>query len=155
MDWEGVWILAEQRGGRVQTVQKLNDSQAEVVETVIRHGARGIGQPVGKLDLPEGVFLAAVLRGTEVFMPHSRTRLAEGDTVVSFVLPGLRDRLENLFARRGGFTFGSAGEPAAAEADDGRPSETDTAVAPPPQALPEGGSEGAVARPDPAGRQGA
>jgi hypothetical protein len=29
----------------------------------------------------------------------------EGDVIVAFVLPGLRDRVERQFSRRGGLTF--------------------------------------------------
>jgi cell volume regulation protein A len=63
-----------------------------------------------ELRLPRGAVLGAVSRGDEVFVPRADTRLEEGDSVVAFVLPGLRRRVEKLFERRGGLLFGRGGE---------------------------------------------
>ena len=98
-------LLRYARGGRVQTVQKIGDA-AEVVEMVVRHGATGIGQTLKDLDLPDGALVGAIMRDHEAFIPHGLTRVEEGDVVVAFVLPGLRDRVERMFARRGGLSFG-------------------------------------------------
>jgi trk system potassium uptake protein TrkA len=92
--------------GRLQAVQKLGDSASEVLELVVRSGARAVGRTLRVLRLPDGVVLGAVQRGDEVFVPQADTRLAEGDSVVAFVLPGVRDRVERVFERRGGLLFG-------------------------------------------------
>jgi len=98
-------LLRYARGGRVQSVQKIGESSAEVVEMVVRHGAKAVGVSLKDLALPEGVLVGAVRREGEAFIPHGRTVINEGDVVVAFVLPGLRDRVERLFARRGGLHF--------------------------------------------------
>lgn len=92
--------------GRVQAVQKLGDSASEVLELVVRAGARASGRTLRELRLPRGSVLGAVQRNDEVFVPLADTRLQEGDSVVAFVLPGLRDRVERAFERRAGLLFG-------------------------------------------------
>ncbi|MBM3985052.1 MAG: Trk system potassium transporter TrkA [Planctomycetes bacterium] len=96
--------------GRLQAVQKLGDSASEVLELVVRGGARAAGRTLRTLRLPQGAVLGALSRGDEVFVPRADTRLEEGDSVVAFVLPGLRRRVEKLFERRGGLLFGRGGE---------------------------------------------
>jgi trk system potassium uptake protein TrkA len=95
--------------GRVQSVlqavQKIGESSAEVAEMVVRQGAKAAGVALRDLHLPHGALVGAVVREDEAFIPHGRTVLAEGDVVVAFVLPGLRDRIKRLFARRGGLSF--------------------------------------------------
>lgn len=98
-------LLRFARGGRVQSVQKIGESAAEVVEMVVRHGAVATDRTLRELGLPTGVLVGAIMRGREAFIPHGGTRVEEGDVVVAFVLPGLRDRTERMFARRGGLNF--------------------------------------------------
>ncbi|MCB9898310.1 MAG: Trk system potassium transporter TrkA [Planctomycetes bacterium] len=109
-------LLRYARGGRVQTVQKIGENSAEVMELVVRQGARGAGESLKDLKLPDGALVGAILRDAEAFIPHGRTVIEEGDVVVCFVLPGMRDRIERMFARRGGLTFG--GETAAGESGE-------------------------------------
>jgi trk system potassium uptake protein TrkA len=111
------------RGGRVVSVQKLGDSAAEVVEMVVRSGARAAGRSLRELKLPEGLLVGAVVRDEETFVPHGNTTIEEGDTVVTFVLPGMRDRAERLFARRGGLHFAQPGRRAAEPAEPQGPAE--------------------------------
>ena len=106
-------LLRYARGGRVQSVQKIGDSAAEVVEMVVRHGSKAVGETLRDLKLPQGALVGAILRESEAFIPHGRTRVEEGDVVVAFVLPGLRDRVERLFARRGGLHFSDESAPEA------------------------------------------
>lgn len=113
-------LLRYARGGRVQSVQKIGESSAEVVEMVVRQGAKAAGVALKDLSMPEGVLVGAVLRGGEAFIPHGRTVVNEGDVVVAFVLPGLRDRAERLFARRGGLHF--ADDTTVDETGDGKDS---------------------------------
>ena len=99
-------LLRFARGGRVQSVQKIGDSTAEIVEMVARHGAKAVGKQLRDLKLPQGALVGAIMREHEAFIPHGGTRVEEGDVVVAFVLPGLRDTIERLFARRGNLSFG-------------------------------------------------
>lgn len=108
-------LLRYARGGRVQTVQKIGDN-AEVVEMVVRHGAPAIGHSLRELHMPNGALVGAIMRDHEAFIPHGGTKVHEGDVVVAFVLSGLRNQVERLFARRGGLSFSEgSGEAEGAE----------------------------------------
>jgi trk system potassium uptake protein TrkA len=125
-------LLRYARGGRVQAVQKIGESTAEVIEMVVRHGAKAVGVMLKDLKLPNGALVGAIMRDKEAFIPHGRTEVREGDVVVCFVLPGLRDRVERLFARRGGLNFAGEGSPpSAAESEESRPSGEPVAVTEP------------------------
>ena len=89
----------------LQAVQKIGESSAEVVEMVVRQGAKAAGVALRDLHLPNGALIGAVVREEEAFIPHGRTVVREGDVVVAFVLPGLRDRIRRLFARRAHVSF--------------------------------------------------
>ncbi len=102
-------LLRYAQTGRVQAVlqavQKIGEDSAEVVEMVVRQGAKAAGVSLKELKLPNGALIGAVVRDGEAFIPHGRTVIEEGDVVVAFVLPGLRDSIKRLFARRGGLQF--------------------------------------------------
>jgi trk system potassium uptake protein TrkA len=89
----------------VDTIEALVDSPGSIDVGDFCGGARAAGRSLRNLRLPRGAVLGAVRRGDEVFVPRADTRLEEGDSVVAFVLPGLRRRLERLFERRGGLHF--------------------------------------------------
>lgn len=106
-------LLRYAQVGRVQAVlqavQKIGENSAEVVEMVVRGGAKAAGVPLKDLKLPSGALIGAVVREGEAFIPHGRSTIEEGDVVVAFVLPGLRDTIKRLFARRGGLHFADDG----------------------------------------------
>lgn len=106
-------------------VQKIGESSAEVVEMVVRQGAKAAGVPLRDLHLPKGSLIGAVMRDDVAFIPHGLSVLQEGDVVVAFALPGLRDRIQRLFARRGGLHF----------AGDGSASVTGEVPAPPTRSI--------------------
>jgi len=102
-------LLRYAQVGRVQAVlqavQKIGENSAEVVEMVVRQGAKGAGISLRELKLPSGALIGAVVRDGEAFIPHGRTVVEEGDVVVAFVQAGLRDVIKRMFARRGGLHF--------------------------------------------------
>jgi NhaP-type Na+/H+ and K+/H+ antiporter len=94
-----------------------------VMEMVVRHGAKAVGIMLKDLKLPDGALVGAVMRDKEAFIPHGRTEVKEGDVVVCFVLPGLRDRIERLFARRGGLHFAGDSSSSSHVDESGAPAE--------------------------------
>lgn len=115
-------LLRYAQVGRVQAVlqavQKIGENSAEVVEMVVRGGAKAAGVALKDLKLPNGALIGAVVREGEAFIPHGRSTIEEGDVIVAFVLPGMRDTIKRLFARRGGLHF--ADDSGASESGDRR-----------------------------------
>lgn len=67
-------------------------SDVEMVEFVINHEAAG--RTVGRFEVKDRLRIAAVKRGTEVFIPSTRFILEEGDLVVAAAREGVRKRID-------------------------------------------------------------
>lgn len=67
-------------------------SDVEVVEFVINHEAAG--RTVGRFEVKDRLRIAAIKRGTEVFIPSTRFVLEEGDLVVAAAREGVRKRID-------------------------------------------------------------
>ena len=110
------YVQVGARQSVLNAVQKIGENSAEVVEMVVRKDAKAVGVALHDLRLPNGALIGAVVRDEEAFIPHGRTVIKQGDVVVAFVLPGLRDRIKRLFVRRKGLQF--AGDSSSSDAGD-------------------------------------
>ncbi|WP_308417871.1 Trk system potassium transporter TrkA [Jeongeupia sp. USM3] len=100
-------LLARVRRGDIVAVHSLRRGAAEALE-MIAHGKRSTSRVVGRrieeLNLPAGLFIAALIRGDEVLMAHHDTVIEDEDHVIVFVdkKRGIRE-VEQLFAVKLGF----------------------------------------------------
>ncbi|MBP6117033.1 MAG: Trk system potassium transporter TrkA [Neisseriaceae bacterium] len=82
-------ILAYIRRGDIEAVHPLRRGAAETIEAIIhgdQHTSRLIGRPISKIDLPIGCYISAVVRGTEVILPHDEDIvIREEDHIIFFV----------------------------------------------------------------------
>lgn len=110
-------LLAHVRHGDVAAVHSLRRGAAEALELVV-HGdssnSKVVGRPVGKLDLPPGVTVGAIVRGTpprsggvdrrRVLIAHHDTVIEAEDHLVLFLISkDLVAKVERYF--QVGFTF--------------------------------------------------
>jgi len=81
-------ILAHVRQGDVKSVYSLRRGAAEVIEAVV-HGdkktSKVVGRPIGKLKLPKGATVGAVIRGDIAFIPNDEMPIVSGDHIIIFV----------------------------------------------------------------------
>ena len=81
-------ILSHVRMADVTVVHSLRRGAAEALEIVV-HGDRSssacIGRRVDQIAWPDGSFLGAIARGTEVLMAHHSHSIQEGDHLIIFV----------------------------------------------------------------------
>ena len=75
---------------------QLIQGQAEIIEVNADDKLRILNKPLEKLDLPEGMLIAAIRRGDEVIMPKPVTEIKSGDRVMIFCLLSQIPNLENL-----------------------------------------------------------
>ncbi|MBM3117193.1 Trk system potassium transporter TrkA [Jeongeupia naejangsanensis] len=100
-------LLARVRRGDIVSVHSLRRGAAEALE-IIAHGKRATSRVVGRrieeLNLPAGLYIAALIRGDEVLMAHHDTMIEAEDHVIVFVdkKRGIRE-VEQLFAVKLGF----------------------------------------------------
>jgi len=104
-------LLRYVRRGDIAAVHTLRRGAAEVLEIVV-HGdaktSRVVGRTVEQLDLPKGVAIGAIVRGTaeasEVLMAHHDTVIAREDHLIVFVTNRkMIPKVEKLFQVSAGF----------------------------------------------------
>ena len=81
-------LLAQVRAGGLATVHSLRRGAAEAIETVLTGAAAQahiVGRPIEQIRLPRGTSIGAVIRKTEVIIPHRDTVLRAGDHVILFL----------------------------------------------------------------------
>jgi len=98
-------ILRFVKPGKVLSVKKIGDSEAEVIEVVVGKGSKAIGKSLRELKLPKGALVGAIYRSGIAIIPDGNSEIALGDRVVAFVLPKVGKKLEMLFAGRKRITF--------------------------------------------------
>lgn len=81
-------LLTHIRRGDMAAVHSLRRGAAEAMEVVVHGDARSsrlIGRRLEEIDLPEGVFLGALLRGEQVVIVHHDTVVEAEDHLIFFV----------------------------------------------------------------------
>ncbi|MHB0977029.1 MAG: potassium channel family protein [Candidatus Aquicultorales bacterium] len=67
----------------------LKEQNLEIVEASITDRSPGKDKQVNAVDLPEGVLIISILRGTQSIVPSGQTVLKEGDRVLAVLAPGM------------------------------------------------------------------
>lgn len=92
------------QGGQIASLSLLFGGQAEVVEIIVTEASQVVGVTLADLNLPQGMIVGAIVRGSQVTIPRGDSVIRPGDRVVVFCLAALVNQLERLFYRqRGGF----------------------------------------------------
>jgi trk system potassium uptake protein TrkA len=76
-------IEEEMSLGDMMILSKLRRGNYSVVEEKIFPGAMAVGRTIRELKLPEHCYIAGILRGSELLLPHGDTQLKTGDEVVA------------------------------------------------------------------------
>ena len=96
-------ILQQVRKGRIRGVQSLRDGAAEIVEAEALETSPLVGVPLRDVDLPDGIVLGAIARGSEIIIPRGDTVIEAGDRIVAITRRETIKKMEKLFAVRLGF----------------------------------------------------
>lgn len=90
-------VLQHVRRGRIRRVHSIHDGAGEVLEAEILETAPVVGQPIGDLELGEGVRFGCILRDDETIIPRGNTELHVKDRVVLFSRADRVRDVEHLF----------------------------------------------------------
>ena len=90
-------ILQHVRRGRITGLYSIGDGEAEALEGVALETSPLVGKKWSQLDMPDGVALAGVARGSEVLMPGPDLVFRQGDRVVLFAERDHVPAVERLF----------------------------------------------------------
>ena len=89
-------ILRFMQGSKRIISSQLIQGQAEVIEIIADVHMKLINKPMHHLDLPNGVIIAAIHRGTDVIIPNDDTEIDKDDRVIILCLLSAIPDLEKL-----------------------------------------------------------
>ncbi len=90
-------ILSKLRRGRILTIQSLEDGAAEIAEGIALASSPLIGKSVDYDDLPEGITVAAIIRGQQILSPSTNTRIQADDRILVFYESAMTRKVEQIF----------------------------------------------------------
>lgn len=85
------------RGKHVKSVATVHGLDAEILEIEARPMSTITKDCLMNLDLPDGLLIAAVLKGRDIEIATGLTHIAAGDRAYIFVMPGTITQAEKLF----------------------------------------------------------
>lgn len=94
-------ILRYCRGRGVQSLVSLEEGQAEVAELVVPRGARVVGVPLRRMNLPRGALLGGIVHEDQVIIPRGDDVVQAGDTVILLLTESARPIVERMFRPKG------------------------------------------------------
>ncbi len=78
-------ILRHVRHRSVSALYTLREDFGEVIEATAQVGSRLVKAELGRVGIPPGMLIGAIVRGNEVFVPTRATRVEPGDRVIAMV----------------------------------------------------------------------
>ncbi len=91
-------ILRFVRRGEIISMATIEGSNSEVLEIEVKAETGILNTPLKELHFPRGAIIGAIVRGEDYEIPTGESRLAAGDRVVIFTLPGSLTKVERFFA---------------------------------------------------------
>lgn len=90
-------ILRHVRRGRIKAAYNLRNGFAEFIEAQASENCKIVNTPLGELNIPKEVQVAAVIREDDFFLPNGDTIIRAGDYVIMFALEGHAHDVEDFF----------------------------------------------------------
>jgi len=92
-------VLRHVRRGAISALYTLREDFGEIIEAEIDESSRLLRKPLGKLNLPDGVKIGAVVRNNDVFFPDADFEFEQQDHVIALVTYNSLKAGEALFGR--------------------------------------------------------
>ena len=86
LDMTASHVLRFIQGSKRVVTSQLIQGQAEMIEIIADDHMRLTNRPIEDLDLPEGVMIAAIHRGTDAIIPDGHTEILKDDRVIIICL---------------------------------------------------------------------
>lgn len=81
----------------VSTVKHLTQTEAEVLEFVVKDGSKITRKPLNQTDFPKEAIIGGIVRGSEVFIGKGSTTVMAKDRVLVFSMPSAISSVERFF----------------------------------------------------------
>jgi len=86
------------RTGSILSIASFHGMDAEAIEFNVTRSERFGKKSLKQLHLPDGVLIAAIVRGEDVIVPYGDSLIQSGDKVIVFALTKATGSLEKLFS---------------------------------------------------------
>lgn len=93
-------ILQFVRKGRIMSLVKLHESEAEIIEIEADPKSRIAGKKLKDVDYPDGAIVGAIFRDDAMIIPNGETEIRPGERVVILARPDAIPAVERLFSRK-------------------------------------------------------
>lgn len=93
-------ILQFIRKGKIMSVVKLHESEAEIIELEVDSKSCLVGKRLRDVNYPEGAIVGAVMRENAMIIPNGDTEIKAGDGAVVLARPEAIPAVEKLFAKK-------------------------------------------------------
>ncbi|MEW6745569.1 MAG: Trk system potassium transporter TrkA [Planctomycetota bacterium] len=100
-------ILRFVRPGKYLSVKKIGEGGAEIFELMVGKDSRGAGLSLREARLPAGALVGAVYRDGKATIACGSTVVEAGDSIIAFVLPQARERVEKMYSSKKRITLRS------------------------------------------------
>ncbi len=75
-------ILRYVRGSNIETLYKIVEGQAEVLEFIVKEDSEILNIPLKRLALPKDLLIATIIRKNETIIPRGQDSILKGDSVI-------------------------------------------------------------------------
>lgn len=90
-------ILQHIRSGKILSIAKLGDSEAEAIELVVGEDSEIVKKQLNKIRFPKGSMLGAIVRNGKMLLPKGIDAIHPGESVIVFALPYAIKKVQALF----------------------------------------------------------
>lgn len=90
-------ILKYVRGKAIESLYKLEEGQAEIIEFIVNANSKFINIPLKKLKLFGDVIIATIVRKNDIIIPHGDDIIKKGDRVIVIAKNSNASNLDEIF----------------------------------------------------------
>ena len=90
-------------GNPAETVYKIVDGEAEVLEFVANKTIKFLNTPLKDLKLLKGIIIGAIARKNDIIIPHGDDMIKQGDNVIVISIDKRITDFNEVIAPVGGF----------------------------------------------------
>ena len=90
-------ILRYAQRDTLHAITSIESGAAEVLELIATRGCEAVDVPLRRLASPRGAIVGAILRQSDIIIPHGGSQIRHGDRVLIMCVPDARRAVENLF----------------------------------------------------------
>ena len=78
-------------------ISRFEDIDIDAIELDVIEGSKYLKKKYSISDLPDSICLGAIVRNSEIIIPHIKSNIQVGDKLLIFLKPEYISKVENIF----------------------------------------------------------